>query len=183
VCKGGCRTRACPCFAADRECDPDLCKNCVPLSHSHSHASDGSEADSASTSAASASASASAPSAKQQPHKKHKKEKTSAAASAEAAEEDAESSGSTNKSAPTKTGAEACVNMALQTGRKAHLILGKSAIHGWGAFTAHALQKGDLVTEYMGEVSQLSCFVVDFLFGVLLFNFVPLICYFLVSLF
>jgi len=28
-CKGGCRNRACPCLAAGRECDPDLCKGCA----------------------------------------------------------------------------------------------------------------------------------------------------------
>ena len=27
--KGACRTRACPCFAAQRECDPDKCKHCM----------------------------------------------------------------------------------------------------------------------------------------------------------
>ncbi|KAM0894752.1 hypothetical protein ACQ4PT_024228 [Festuca glaucescens] len=26
--KGQCRSRQCPCFASDRECDPDVCRNC-----------------------------------------------------------------------------------------------------------------------------------------------------------
>ncbi len=27
-CKGGCKTRTCPCLSAWRECDPDHCRNC-----------------------------------------------------------------------------------------------------------------------------------------------------------
>eukprot|EP00899_Mesostigma_viride_P019484 jgi/Mesvir1/27537/Mv07296-RA.1 len=28
--RGDCSTRACPCFAASRECDPDICRACIP---------------------------------------------------------------------------------------------------------------------------------------------------------
>jgi len=26
--KGQCRSNLCPCFAINRECDPDICRNC-----------------------------------------------------------------------------------------------------------------------------------------------------------
>ena len=36
--QGACNTRACPCFAADRECDPDVCKRCAHTAESFEHA-------------------------------------------------------------------------------------------------------------------------------------------------
>ena len=37
-----------------------------------------------------------------------------------------------------------------------HLLLGRSNIHGWGAFTREEISKNELITEYVGEVIALT---------------------------
>ena len=86
-CRGcRCSTRACPCFAANRECDPDLCRPC-----------------------------------------------------------DGYLPGTTIRT---------CNNVGIQNGVQKQIMLGRSEIHGWGAFCKDGAQKGDLITEYVGEVSR-----------------------------
>jgi len=40
----------------------------------------------------------------------------------------------------------------IQTKKKKHVLLGRSKIHGWGAFSKDPAQKSDLITEYLGEL-------------------------------
>jgi hypothetical protein len=49
---------------------------------------------------------------------------------------------------------QSCRNDGISMRRYAHLLIGKSTIDGagWGAFTKHALAKGDYICEYVGEV-------------------------------
>lgn len=47
---------------------------------------------------------------------------------------------------------DACRNCGIGTYiRKVPLVLGPSDVHGWGAFAARDVQKGELITEYVGE--------------------------------
>lgn len=79
-----CATNACPCFAANRECDPDLCGQCTP--------------------------------------------------------------------GGAFRGPRGCCNMDIQSLKHKPLLLAPSAVHGWGAFSQGFVAKGELVSEYVGEV-------------------------------
>ena len=47
-----------------------------------------------------------------------------------------------------------CRNDNISMKRNAHLLVAESTINGagWGLFTKYALQKGDFVHEYVGEI-------------------------------
>ncbi len=45
-----------------------------------------------------------------------------------------------------------CQNVPLQSGIRKRLFLGRSTIHGWGAFCLDGAKKGELITEYVGEL-------------------------------
>eukprot|EP01137_Pigoraptor_chileana_P005915 Opistho-2@2966 len=95
-CKASCDTRACPCYVAQRECDPDVCTSCgassIPTKCDEAHA--------------------------------HK----------------------------TRTGDGQCSNVALQQGRRKHLLLAPSDVAGWGIFVKESVLRNHLISEYRGEL-------------------------------
>eukprot|EP00455_Lapot_gusevi_P039452 TRINITY_DN4422_c0_g1_i4.p1 TRINITY_DN4422_c0_g1~~TRINITY_DN4422_c0_g1_i4.p1 ORF type:complete len:329 (-),score=12.13 TRINITY_DN4422_c0_g1_i4:28-1014(-) len=90
-CRSRCSTRSCPCYLANRECDPDLCRLCG----------------------------ASTP-------------------------PDWISGNPDQK--------RTCQNVGIRYMSKKHIILGRSDVHGFGAFIGEPVQKNELITEYLGEI-------------------------------
>ncbi|XP_010457241.1 PREDICTED: histone-lysine N-methyltransferase MEDEA-like [Camelina sativa] len=83
---GQCVNRQCPCFAASRECDPDLCRNC--------------------------------------------------------------SFGCGDETLEQMQ----CKNMQFLLSRNKKILLARSDVQGWGAFTRHSLKKNEFLGEYTGEL-------------------------------
>ena len=48
--------------------------------------------------------------------------------------------------------AKRCRNMGLQLREYVPALIGPSRVSGWGAFAPHAIEKGDLLLEYLGEL-------------------------------
>ncbi|KAK7284577.1 hypothetical protein RJT34_19325 [Clitoria ternatea] len=90
--KSQCKSRLCPCFAANRECDPDVCRNCWV------------------------------------------------------------SCGDGSLGEPPRRGVCQCGNMMLLFGRKHRILLARSDVAGWGAFSKNPVTKNDCLGEYTGEL-------------------------------
>ncbi|KAJ0464666.1 putative [histone H3]-lysine(4) N-trimethyltransferase chromatin remodeling SET family [Helianthus annuus] len=91
--KSQCRSRQCPCFAANRECDPDLCQHCWI------------------------------------------------------------SCGDGTLGSPGKKGnSYECQNVKLLLKQKQRILLGRSEVSGWGAFSKDSVPKDGYLGEYTGEL-------------------------------
>jgi len=112
--KGTCRTNACPCFAAYRECDPDLCGLCGVSIH---------------------------PSFWQDVHKHFDEHGTGSSSS------DPDSS-----NILTIDGFKLCTNSNIRRDMAKRVYIGRSTIHGWGAFLAEKAERNEFIMEYVGEI-------------------------------
>jgi len=137
-----CDTDSCPCFAADRECDPDACMMCG----AHLHPASGvdgvttgcllSESVVARTSAAATGA------YWRLVRPPHRSAPGIVSQRVDSAPNDT----------PLRVLARRCRNVQVQVGARVRLVLGVSRAHGLGAFVAEAAGAGDFVTEYVGEL-------------------------------
>jgi hypothetical protein len=48
--------------------------------------------------------------------------------------------------------ARICRNMSLTLGHHKALRVGRSKVHGWGVFCDEAIERGELISEYVGEI-------------------------------
>lgn len=136
-CKSNCRTKSCPCFAASRACDPDLCGSCgasiapwfrmdvctfIQKGLHQSSKPGGVELDDADDSAVGGA-----------------KRKSSSA---------------TNGHGLTATPSlvTICSNVSFSHRPRVRVHVGRSNIHGWGAFAGQRIEKGDFIAEYTGEL-------------------------------
>lgn len=101
--RGACLTKACPCFAASRACDPDLCGPCGAYIPSMLRPSVSDYLASL-------------------PDK--------------------------GKSLPFRM----CCNEGFAIRPEKKLLVRPSTIHGWGVFAGEAIEKGEFVCQYVGEV-------------------------------
>lgn len=49
-------------------------------------------------------------------------------------------------------GARSCRNVGLLLGERQRTVVGRSDTHGWGAFAANDIGKGEIIGEYVGEI-------------------------------
>ena len=135
---GCCQTLACPCFAAYRECDPDLCGDCGARARIGER-----NARAAATAAAGGGAAVASSAA------------AAAAAAADGDEAVLQALAAQSDEAVLARLCERkghCKNCNTQDGTHRRVLVSQSVIHGWGAYLLEGCEKNEFIYEYMGEL-------------------------------
>ncbi len=121
VCKAGCKAKNCPCFAASRACDPDLCGECGAAVPIELH-----------------------------PFLKrlvNAKSRNMCFSMPKMKRDDLTEASDQNEGIYIRP---LCSNVALQHRPQKKLYIGRSQIHGWGAYAGEDIDRNDFITEYTG---------------------------------
>ena len=135
-----CETDACPCYAADRECDPDACMMCGAHLHPASDV-DGLTTGSVAAESPMARSTAAATGAYWRLMRSPRPTDLGVMP---------ERGGGASPNSPPMV--RRCRNIQVQVGARVRLVLGVSRAHGLGVFVAEAAGAGDFVGEYVGEL-------------------------------
>ena len=135
-----CETNSCPCFAADRECDPDACMMCGAHLHPASGV-DGLTTGSVASESPMARSTAAATGAYWRLMRSPRPTDLGVMPGR---------GGGTSTNSPPSV--RRCRNIQVQVGARVRLVLGVSRAHGLGVFVAEAAGAGDFVGEYVGEI-------------------------------
>lgn len=135
-----CRTRACPCFVSNRECDPDICQSChsylpplifnavIDWLKTHS------------------------PKFYAENYKYVRYSIVDKKSETEEKVSESESKLITILGVPNINPYHLCSNVSCTQQRRKKLWIGKSRIHGFGCFAGEIIFRNEYITEYLGEV-------------------------------
>ncbi len=129
--RGNCRTKVCPCFVAGRECDPDLCGQCGVSIHPFFNRE------------------------LRDVFKKnyHSFNKNNGQTNNNNNNSSKVTMNNTfHKKSMNAFDMKMCANCNIRRNLSKKVYVGRSSIHGWGAFIGSAVEKNEFIMEYVGEI-------------------------------
>eukprot|EP00898_Chlorokybus_atmophyticus_P006950 jgi/Chlat1/7256/Chrsp58S06896 len=131
--RSSCRTRTCPCVAAARECDPDLCHRCNKTCDVIA-------------------AGGTLPGAEVAGDINNAADAVVGGGAAAAVGESRSNGGKDSSEDEQQPHEHICGNMQLRLRLHKHVLFGISDIEGWGVFSRDEIKKNECIGEYTGEL-------------------------------